>query len=281
MTNRHYLNFFPSVFLQQKISDNYQVSYNYSRRISRPYYENLNPFIFYLDPYTWAQGNPLLRPQYTNSFEITQTLKNSYNLVLNYANTKDMIGEVPEQNLDSLTTVFQQRNISRNESMSATLVAPVKISQKWEISNNLTLAYLKNKTVLNEIAYTNNQSFLTVQLNNNILLPKKIKLEVNGSYRGKIAYGLYQIGETWGIDAGVKRSFLQDKLDVSLNVMDIFRTRRQNGSANIDGNTNAFRQYHYTQGVRLNFRYRFSKGEKFETKNRNGNLEELNRAGGN
>src|SRR5690606_17558602 len=49
--NDDYLNFFPTVFLQQKISDNYQIGYKYSRRINRPNYQSLNPFIFFLDPF--------------------------------------------------------------------------------------------------------------------------------------------------------------------------------------------------------------------------------------
>src|SRR5699024_2978630 len=123
---RDYLNLFPSIFVQQKVSDNYQISYNYSRRIDRPQYNNLNPFIFYLDPYTWAQGNPYLRPQYTNSFEIKQTFKRSYNLTLGYSLTKDFMAEVPEQNNSDKTTVFSQRNVDDFQNISAALVAPIQ-----------------------------------------------------------------------------------------------------------------------------------------------------------
>lgn len=280
-TPRNYLNFFPSLFVQQKVSENYQINYNYSRRIERPRYESLNPFIFFLDPYTSAQGNPYLRPQYTHSVQLTQTLKQQYNLVIGYSLTSDFMAEVPVQNNESKTTVFMQRNVDNFENINASLVIPVKIMDKWEMNNNLTGAYQNYTTRLNNEFLQNEQFFYLIQSTQNIQLPKNIRMEVNAGYQGPTAYGLYQIEPTWWVDAGLKRSFMEDKLEVSMNVTDIFRSRQVVGSANIGGNINTFDQYFSAQSFRLNLRYRFNRGEKFEAKNRNVNLEELNRAGGN
>ena len=278
---RNYLDLFPSVFLQQKVSDKYQVSYKYSRRINRPYYENLNPFIFYLDPYTWAQGNPYLRPQYTNSFEVTQTLMSAYNLILGYAVTKDFIGEVPEQNPADNTTVFKQQNISNFKNASATLVAPVRISGKWEMNNNATVAFMSYTNESNGEAVLNEQMFFTAQSSQNIQLPHGLRLEVSGAYQGPGVFGLYEFQSSWWVDAGLKRSFLNDRLAVTLNASDIFKSRVMVASTVLNGNTNSLRQYQGAQGVRINLRYRFNKGKEFEAKKRNLNLEELNRTGGN
>lgn len=277
-TPRDYTNLFPSIFVQQKISDNYQISYNYSRRIDRPRYDNLNPFIFYLDPYTWATGNPYLKPQFTNSFEIKQTLKNNYNLILGYAITEDFIAEVPEQNNEDKTTIFSQRNVDDFENISATLVAPVQITPKWGMNNNLVFAYQKYTTVLDERPLENKETFFMAQTTNNFQLPKDLKFELSAAYQGPLAYGLYKIESQWWIDAGIKKSFMNKKLDVSLNVTDIFKTRQVVGSANIDGNVNSFDQYFSAQSFKVNIRYMFNKGEKFEMKNRSNSLEELNRA---
>ena len=277
-TPRDYTNLFPSIFVQQKVSDNYQISYNYSRRIDRPRYDNLNPFIFYLDPYTWATGNPYLRAQFTNSFEIKQTLKNNYNLILGYAITEDFITEIPEQNNADKTTIFSQRNVDDFENISATLVAPVQVTPKWGMNNNLVFAYQKFTTVLDEKPLENNETFFMAQTTNNFQLPKDVKFELSAAYQGPLAHGLYKIESQWWIDAGVKKSFMDKKLDVSLNVTDIFKTRQVVGSANFDGNINFFDQYFSAQSFRVNVRYMFNKGEKFEMKNRNTSLEELNRA---
>lgn len=277
-TPRDYTNLFPSIFIQQKVSDNYQISYNYSRRIDRPRYDNLNPFIFYLDPYTWATGNPYLKPQYTNSFELKQTLKNNYNLILGYAITEDFMAEIPEQNNDDKTTIFSQRNGDDFKNLSATLVAPIQITPKWGMNNNIVFAYQKFTTVLDETPLENNETFFMAQTTNNFQLPKDAKFELSAAYQGPLAYGLYKIESQWWIDAGIKKSFMDKKLDVSLNVTDIFRTRQVIGSANIGENINSFDQYFSAQSFKINIRYMFNKGEKFEMKNRDSSLEELNRA---
>jgi hypothetical protein len=278
---RNYLNLFPSVFVSQQISKDYQVTYNYSRRINRPRYDALNPFIFYLDPYTWATGNPYLRPQFTNSYQVTQTIKNTYNLTVAYAVTNDFIAEIPVQDLANSTTTFGQRNVDEFKDLSATLVAPVKITKSWDISNNLTASHQDYTLLLAGKPLRNEQFFLYAQSTSNIQLPKNVRAELNLVYQGPSAYGLYKIAGNWGVDLGFKRSFLKDKMEVSLNATDLFRTRRIIGKANYNGNINEFDQYFSQQSVRFNLRYRFNKGEKFEAKRRNTNLEELNRAGGN
>jgi hypothetical protein len=278
-TKRNYFGLFPSVFIQQKVSRNYQLNYNFSRRLDRPSYNNLNPFIFYLDPYSWAKGNPYLKPQYTNSFQVTQTFKDTYNFILGYANTQGFMAEIPEQNVENKTTEFQTRNVDNFESTNATVVIPVRISQKWEVSNNLALEYQSYSLKLKDRLFRNEQLSFNAQSNHNIQLPQNIKMELNAGYQGPSAYGLYKIEQNWWLDAGLKRSFLKNQLDFSLNVTDIFRTRKVIGAANFDGNVNAFDQYFGMQSFRVNLRYRFSRGEKFDLKRRNVNLEELRRAG--
>ena len=121
--------------------------------------------------------------------------------------------------------------------------------------------------------------FFFAQSSHNLQLPKNIRMELTAGYQGPSAYGLYKIEQNWWLDAGFKRAFLNDKLDLSLNVTDIFRTRKVIGAANFDGNVNAFDQYFGMQSFRVNLRYRFSRGEKFELKRRNNSLEELRRTG--
>ena len=119
------------------------------------------------------------------------------------------------------------------------------------------------------------------QSNHQVKLPQNISLEINATYRGPIAAGFYQIEDQWWVDAGLKRSFLKDKLDATLNFVDVFRSRTLQGSSNIHGNTTAVDQYRGHQSVNLTLRYKFNHGAKVEAKNRQADLEELNRAGGN
>lgn len=278
---RNYLNLFPNVMLEQNVSDDYIVNYAYSRRINRPDYERLNPFIFYLDPYTYVEGNPELRPAFTNSFQLTQTFMNKYTLLLKYEHTKDDIGEVPLQNPETQETVFAIRNLDNFRNYSATIVAPVEISSSWNMNNNLVMARHKYSSIINGQNLENKGFFVMAQSNHQVKLPQNISLEINSTYRGPIAAGFYQIEDQWWVDAGLKRAFLKDKLDVTLNFVDVFRSRTLEGSSNIHGNTTAVDQYMGYQSVNLTLRYKFNQGAKVEAKNRQADLEELNRAGGN
>jgi hypothetical protein len=280
INERNYFNLFPSFFMQHNVSEGYQVNYNYSRRIDRPNYSNLNPFVMYLDPYTWAQGNPYLKPQLTHSMSVTQTILGQYNLVLNYGLTSDFIAEVPTQNPEDGTTVFIQENIDDQVNYSATAVIPFQPFKWWSVNGNLSVFHQEFTTFLNGNQVENNATSAFARAGNTFMLPNDFKLELNADYRSNTVWGLYAIGEQWGVDFAIKKSFLDKKLDASLNITDIFRTRRFEGSSNFNGNINEISQYFGQQSVGFSLRYRFSKGEEFQVRQRNTNLEELNRAGG-
>jgi outer membrane receptor for ferrienterochelin and colicin len=199
--------------------------------------------------------------------------------VLGYALTKDLIAEVPELNPETHTTVFQQQNVKDLKSATATLVLPIRISNKWEISNNVTGMYQEFTTVTKEEVVVKDQFSVIANTNHTVLLPYGLRLEASANYQSPLVYGLYQVEDQWWLDAGLKRSFMDDKLSLSLNVTDIFKSRVQNVRTELNGNVNAIEQYRGQRGVRLNLRYRFNKGVKFETKKRNTDLDELNRTG--
>ncbi|WP_303311229.1 TonB-dependent receptor [Hymenobacter sp. BT730] len=277
-TARRYLDFFPSVFVQQNVSQDYQVSYQHSRRISRPRYEDLNPFVFFLDPYTLAVGNSQLRPQYTNTWQVSQTYKSTYTLALGVARTRDYIAEIPTQRPQDMLTIMQQRNVQRFDQLNATLSAPVRLGSKWQMNNTLSMAYQHFQTELLGQAVSNRRLHYFLQSSQQVQLPGQLKLEVSGIYLGPQAYGIYQVRPLWWVDAGVKRSFLLEQLDVSLNVTDLFRSRQLRGAFQAEGSRTAFDLYRGNQSVALQLRYSFRRGSAFKAKNRTTTLDEFNRA---
>ena len=280
VNERDYLNFFPSFFIQHNTSESYQVNLNYSRRIDRPNYHNLNPFVMYLDPYTWAQGNPYLRPQMTHSMTFTQTFLGKFNWIMYYGLTSDFIAEIPFQNPEDGTTVFKQSNVDNQINYSTTVVAPFQPFKWWSINGNATAFYQKFTTNLFNNEVETEATSVMARVANTFVLPNDFKVEVNGDYRSKTVWALYTIEGQWGVDFAVKKSFLDRKLEATFNLTDIFRTRKFVGTANVNNNINQISQYFGQQSIGFSLRYRFSKGEEFKARQRNTNLEELNRAGG-
>jgi hypothetical protein len=103
---------------------------------------------------------------------------------------------------------------------------------------------------------------------------------MSGTYRGPIYYGVYQIGGQVWADAGIKKSFMDNKLDLAINATDIFRSRRDKLFVDFQNQNTIMDNYQGNQSVRFTVRYRFSRGEKFQAQSRRvGNQDELNRTG--
>src|SRR5260221_9414530 len=131
-----YLDFFPSALVSKKISDKYQVTLNYTSRIHRPPYKALIPFVVPIDRYSQEKGNPDLKPEYTNSFELAGTIGKMI-LTLGYTPTPDVIAYLIEQDPQTRIWTFTKGNFSRKEKFDAALVLPVTIARCWSTDNTL------------------------------------------------------------------------------------------------------------------------------------------------
>ena len=277
VTPRTYTNLFPSIFIQQNVNEQYGITWSYSRRIQRPNYGSLNPFRFYRDPYTYVEGNPFLRPQYAHVISITQNFRKQYNLVMTYQLNKDFMSELPRLLVDSATTVYYTGNVDGNYNIGLTAIIPVRISKKWDVQNTANLFYNKYSIEVDKKMLVNDQLYYSLQSAHTIILPAEIRMEMNILYQGPAAYGLYQIAPRYRFDLGFKKSFFKKKLDLTLNVVDLFKTQRLKFKTDINGNVNDFDQYLRPRFAGINLRYHFSKGQKVDIKKRNVSLEELNR----
>ncbi|GAB2759977.1 TonB-dependent receptor domain-containing protein [Salinimicrobium soli] len=274
-----YLDLFPNVQLSQKVSENYKIQYAYSKRINRPSYSRLNPFLFYLDPYTYIVGNPDLEPEITSSFGLTQSLFGKYMLMLNYSKTDGATAEYPRTDMETGQAILTTANTDHMESFSATLLVPVKLASFWNVENTVIFNQTNFDIPYEEGTIENDNLFYSFQSNHRINLPWDMKLELNGNYMGPVAYGVATIGDRWNIDAGLKKTFLDDRLDLTLKATDIFRSAQIDVKSEYPGSTFKLNQYFYDRGFSINLRYRF-KNSKNERQSRQNSLEELSRAGG-
>jgi len=278
INEREYFNLFPSIFVQQRVTENYGINYSYGRRIQRPNYGSMNPFISYRDPYTYVQGNPDLKPQFTHAIGVTQLFKRTYSLALNYQLHKDVISELPILVEETATTIYTTGNVDNAQNFSLTAMAPLKIMKNWDTNNTFILSYNEFTMFVDNMQLVNEQTFFMFQTNHNIRLPHKIRMEISGIYLSPRVSGLYLIDTMWRIDAGLKRSFLKDNnLELSVNVNDIFDSHRLRFSTNIGDNINDFDQDFRNQYVNIGLRYSFSSGIKFQAKQTSDAPEEVGR----
>ncbi|WP_137402027.1 outer membrane beta-barrel protein [Echinicola rosea] len=277
VNKQEYLNLFPSMFLQHKVSDNYSIIYNVNRRITRPNYRLLNPFVFYVDPLTTEKGNPNLQPQYANNFEMSHVFKQAYQFTLAYSRTTNSIDQVMIQNDETKETTLQVQNFDKSEDFSLRMMVPVEIAEWYSTSNMLHLYYKAYQSQLGDDFLDVSQFSYMARTQHNITLPKGFKVELVGMYISPFLEGQMKFNGFGWVDAGVTKSFKDDKFSVTVNGQDIFRTRGIKGGVNFADINTDIRQYNSQQAVRVTFRWNFSKGEKFKVSNRSGSAEERNR----
>ena len=278
---RNYTNLFPNVGLSYNASEKNQFNFSYSRRINRPNYDDLNPFVFFLDSLTYGQGNPYLTPQFTHNFELSHTFNKFLTTTLNYTQTDDIITQMLRQEGEK---TFQTRdNFNSMKQLGIAVMANFPVTKWWNINlytnvfnNHYEGMYLnggKNDPI--DIQFTT----FTGNMTNSFTIGKKgWNAELSGWYRTKGADGLLVINDMGAMNAAVSKTILKKQGTLKLGIRDIFYTQQFSGYAkysNVDVNLNGRRD---TRQVNLSFTYRFGKKNIApERRRRTGATDEQNR----
>lgn len=258
--DRQYINLFPSVFFSRNFNENNILSFSYSRKINRPNYQNLNPFIYYLDQYTYNQGNPFLRPEFATNFEANYLFQQKYSLALAYSHTSDVITQVLLQNA-ALNSMYQTNlNLASDDVISLTLNFPVTISKWWNINNNILGYYKKIKSEdLNGYNLNSDQLTGNIYMQHNFTLSKLVTADAGVYYSTPQIDGTYNLKSFFTADAGLRYSFPNKLGNLKLGVSDVFHTQKPQIVSELEGNEYDLRQSRTSRAVRLTFTYRFGK----------------------
>lgn len=223
VVDRTYTDYFPSLFVQKKFDDSNTLIASYGRRIDRPNYGSLNPFVYFIDQYTFRFGNPFLNPQYTNTYNIGYQLKNKYKLDLSYSRTKDAIAYIVPT--DPATQAISQTdaNLRGFNSYSLNINAPIEVTKWWSTYNNLSIYY--NQYLSDNIEGAPQQlERLAWQssTNHTFIIDDRSSAEFSATYVSPNVYGVFNTISRYRVDLGISRTFIEDALNIKLAVTDIF-----------------------------------------------------------
>jgi outer membrane receptor protein involved in Fe transport len=227
---RNYLSLFPTLFVNQKLVENHNLRYSYSRRVDRPNYQQLNPFIFYMDPYAVDEGNPYLKPQFTDNFEVGYSYK-EVSFSLNYSRARDMITQITQQNDSTRIVSVIRKNLGKAQYYSANIYVPINIAKFWKMQNNVSFYINKfDDNNLEGAAFTANKFAYNLGSSQSFILPKSFTLEVNFWLNSPRVNGVEETTITqYAVNAGLQKSMLDKKLKIKLGMDDIFLTNRWEG----------------------------------------------------
>ncbi|MGZ4019878.1 MAG: TonB-dependent receptor domain-containing protein [Flavisolibacter sp.] len=259
IVDRHYGRLFPSFFLSHSLKDNNSWSFAYSRRITRPTFWNLAPFVIFMDPNTFMSGNPKLQPAITDNVNTSFTYKRkivslsySYeaNPITNFAPHID-----PNTNKETLSSENQDHSISYNVSVSL----PFDIAKWWSVQMSLNGNYMKMFGLYNNEPVTIQQESFFANAIQNFNLPKDYTFSVSGFYSTGGLFGLYKMRPLGSLDLGLQKKLKNKKSTLRLNYANVLNTMKPHFSVNIpEKNLVAAGEIQfYHPGVRLTFTHNF------------------------
>lgn len=275
-----YLKLFPTFYASYKKNENNSFSLNYGKRINRPRFDLLNPFKVYINSNSYSEGNPFLRPSFSDNFELSHSYKEILrtsifmNVITNGYGV--VFTSIPETNTQIITreNYFKGLNYGLGESYSA------GFADWWQSENSLYFLGSKTEFIKDINATPSNSLQIDFSTNNTFILGKTTKLQIDFSYSTPFKNGLYEVGYVSSFDIGFKQDLFNKTLQVAFLANDIFNTSYLKDFVSVvNGVKQVYSQNESNRFVRLSVVYNFG-NKKINVKERNfGNQEERKRTG--
>ena len=258
---RDYVQFFPTLYIQYQVNTKNTYVLNYGKRIGRPDYESMNPFVHFLDKYTYQQGNPNLQPQFSHNIELTHTYNGFLTTTLNYTKTTDIIQQVLEQNTAKNESYIRQANIANQRQYGISVNAAFPVN-KWWTSNIYVNAYNNEFSgIINGDQVTISATTGMFNIMEQFKFNKGWGAELSGFGRTEGVDGVFRIKGFGMMNMGVSKQMMKNKASLKLSIRDLLWSQKIKGESKYSNVDASFRQYGDSRVVNISFTYRFSKGK--------------------
>lgn len=259
---RHYTNLFPTFYLAYRIDSlqKHQLGFSVGRRINRPNYQDMNPFTYPLDRYTYYAGNPFLQPTFSYNFEISYTYKNFLTTSVEYGFANNLIQETNEQR----GTIYYSRpgNFGRQTAYGIDVNGTFQLKKWWTLQLYTEFKNLGYKSLVYGQELNEKKWYWYIGPTNQFILTKNINAELAGSYQTRILVGQFLTIPVWQVRAGVSHKLFKGKGSLKLAVTDLFYTNQPGGDIrNIANSKASWLSYLDSRVGTLTFTYRFNKGK--------------------
>jgi outer membrane receptor for ferrienterochelin and colicin len=211
IVDRNYGNWFPTLFLSHQLSENNTLNFSFTRRITRPTFNDMAPFVYFVDPNTLFSGNPALQPAISNAAEASLVVK-SFIFTLRYAYDTDPITNfAPRIDVTSNKHLLAAENQHNRHLANINLTLPIKITSWWNMQNNLSCSWQQlNAFYLNDPLQIRRKSF-NANTNHNFNLPKNYSVELTAFYVSGGIFGIYQSKSISRGDIGIQKKLENNK----------------------------------------------------------------------
>lgn len=259
---RRYTSLFPTLYLAYRADtlQRHQFGFSFGRRIDRPNYQDLNPFTYPLDRFTYYGGNPFLQPTFSYNFELSHIYKNFLTTTLEYNIADNLIQETNEQR----ATIFYSRpgNFGRQTVFGLSVSGNFTLTKWWTLILYSECKNIGFKSVMYGQQLDEKKWYWYVGPTNQFIVTKNLSAELAGSYQTRILVGQFLTIPVWNIRAGLAYKVLKGNGSVRLNVSDLFYTNQPGGDIrNITDSKANWLSYLDSRVATVSFSYRFNKGK--------------------
>lgn len=276
--SRQYSGLFPSGFVSWQADSSNGFTLTAGRRIDRPPFQQLNPFVFIINKYTYQTGNPYLKPQYTWNLELAHQYKSFLTTTLSYSIMNDYFSQLFLTDSTGIL-YYSQGNVGKAYIAGLSLSPQLTIFKWWNMSGEVVFNYKKFKGyVWNE--YESSATQFNISMNNIFTINDKYTAEISGFYTGRSRNDLQEaLLPTGQLNAAVARSILKKKATIKLSVRDIFHTQVMEGNTDFERADEYFIIRRDSRVFTIAFTWRFGKPLK-TIKHGSGADAEINRVNG-
>ncbi len=259
--SRNYDGLFPSGFVTWEADSIHTLSLAVGRRIDRPNFQRLNPFVNIINKYTLERGNPYFRPQFTWNFELSHQYKQLLHTTFSYSLIKDYFSQLFLTDPDG-SLVYTQGNVGRMHNYTFSIMLTTKPAKWWSLNTEAIYTYKKLiGYVWNN--YRSDISQLTLNMNSQFRITKKISGEISGSYTGRSRNDLQELLYPFGqLNAGLSMPVMKNSGTLRLSIRDIFKTYWMEGLTDFKDAEEYFIVRRDSRVLTLSFSYRFGKTSK-------------------
>jgi iron complex outermembrane receptor protein len=279
---KNYIDWFPQLQLDYQADEKNMFSISYNRGVARPKYIDVNPFLYYVGLYDYSQGNPNLKPQYTNKIEVAHSYNKTFattlsgTVITDYYDLRDIT-----QNDTTKISVTTAKNFGTYSVLGLRFIAQgLTFNRWWSADFALDASYQRTKAYAENGNLNKGTQDIIVSGRQYFKLSNTFRATISGKYESPTFYGIGQFKSNYAVDAAVSKQILENGI-IRLSVSDIFNTHRDRSTINYQNLSETIYNKDETRVVRLGFTYRFGnislKGTK---KHAASNEDEQNRAGG-
>ncbi|WP_295230658.1 outer membrane beta-barrel family protein [uncultured Chryseobacterium sp.] len=268
LTNKwQYTKLFPSLTIEQIISDDHKLDFSVSRRINRPSYSDLNPVRWYTDQYFYYSGNPNLLPEMTWVSSLTYSLKSRYIFTAIYNRSNHFINRRLAIDDNGFTVRSMSDNFGKRQRFDFTTSISVKPLKFWDLQLFNDVSYTVYPISLQLGEKQVSKWSLSTMLEQDFTLPKDFSVNLVASFTTSELRGIYSTGPLGFVNIGVKKSFFNKKFVAQFSVSDLFNTTRYKAKSQTDIADYYYNDKPYSRVLSVSLKYHFG-GELIKSSSR-------------